>query len=229
MHWARAVSSLRWSTPHEHCDHPRAPHRRRLRRGGGRRRGRSGCLQAVVDVDLFPSTPFIKLPGRSRQDPGGRGRGEAGQAQRPARAQRPQPQAGSRLRPLHRREDPQLADGSPNPSFGGTSASRGTSPTCTPTTTGGASGLTGATPFNGEHQAGPLAMISRLDARTNLGPLCTDPESTGGGAFTCNPDQSTDGGPAAAATRVRSLGASPPRGPGGVGVRSRAVLRPFAR
>jgi hypothetical protein len=48
-------------------------------------------------------------------------------------------------------------------------------------------GFTGVTPFNGEHQAGPLAMISRLDARTNLGPLCTDPESAGSGTFTCNP------------------------------------------
>ena len=29
-------------------------------------------------------------------------------------------------------------------------------------------------------------MISRLDATTNLGPLCTDPESAGN-TFTCNP------------------------------------------
>ena len=43
------------------------------------------------------------------------------------------------------------------------------------------------TPFNGEHQAGPLAMISRLNATTNLGPLCTDPESASNGTFTCNP------------------------------------------
>ena len=38
------------------------------------------------------------------------------------------------------------------------------------------------TPFNGEHQAGPVAMISTPNATTNLGPLCTDAEGT-----TCNP------------------------------------------
>jgi hypothetical protein len=39
------------------------------------------------------------------------------------------------------------------------------------------------TPFNGEHKAGPLAMISVPDAKTNLGPLCLDPKDDG----TCNP------------------------------------------
>ena len=39
------------------------------------------------------------------------------------------------------------------------------------------------TPFNGEHKAGPVAMISVPDANTNLGPLCTNPNSNG----TCNP------------------------------------------
>ncbi len=39
------------------------------------------------------------------------------------------------------------------------------------------------TPFNGEHKAGPVAMISVPDANTNLGPLCTNPNSDG----TCNP------------------------------------------
>ncbi len=34
------------------------------------------------------------------------------------------------------------------------------------------------TPFNGEHQAGPLAMISRPDAATGLGPLCTKPDTS---------------------------------------------------
>ena len=48
-------------------------------------------------------------------------------------------------------------------------------------------GFTGVTPFNGEHQAGPLAFVTRPDARTTLGPLCTDPVSAPGGAFTCNP------------------------------------------
>jgi len=42
------------------------------------------------------------------------------------------------------------------------------------------------TPFNGEHKAGPLAMISVPDARTGLGPLCTNPEQSGS-TFTCNP------------------------------------------
>jgi len=31
------------------------------------------------------------------------------------------------------------------------------------------------TPFNGEHKAGPFAMISRPEAGSHLGPLCTDP------------------------------------------------------
>jgi hypothetical protein len=39
------------------------------------------------------------------------------------------------------------------------------------------------TPFNGEHKAGPVAMISVPDANTNLGPLCTNPTSNGA----CNP------------------------------------------
>jgi hypothetical protein len=32
------------------------------------------------------------------------------------------------------------------------------------------------TPFNGEHAAGPFAMISAPDPTTQLGPLCTDPD-----------------------------------------------------
>jgi len=34
------------------------------------------------------------------------------------------------------------------------------------------------TPFNGEHKAGPLAMISVPDATTGLGPLCTKPDTS---------------------------------------------------
>jgi hypothetical protein len=34
------------------------------------------------------------------------------------------------------------------------------------------------TPFNGEHNAGPLAMISVPDATTGLGPLCTKPDTS---------------------------------------------------
>jgi hypothetical protein len=34
------------------------------------------------------------------------------------------------------------------------------------------------TPFNGEHKAGPLAMITVPDATTNLGPLCTKPNTS---------------------------------------------------
>jgi hypothetical protein len=41
------------------------------------------------------------------------------------------------------------------------------------------------TPFNGEHTAGPLAMISVPDPSTHLGPLCTDPDPQHPGA--CNP------------------------------------------
>jgi hypothetical protein len=42
------------------------------------------------------------------------------------------------------------------------------------------------TPFNGEHNAGPLAMISGADPTTKLGPLCLDPNTSGPEA-TCNP------------------------------------------
>jgi hypothetical protein len=42
------------------------------------------------------------------------------------------------------------------------------------------------TPFNGEHKAGPLAMISGTDVATNLGPLCTDPTFNKKG-LKCNP------------------------------------------
>ncbi len=41
------------------------------------------------------------------------------------------------------------------------------------------------TPFNGEHKAGPLAMISP-NAVTGLGPLCLHPDTTTHPA-TCNP------------------------------------------
>jgi ZU5 domain len=34
------------------------------------------------------------------------------------------------------------------------------------------------TPFNGEHRAGPLAMITLPDATTGLGPLCTNPDTS---------------------------------------------------
>jgi hypothetical protein len=47
-------------------------------------------------------------------------------------------------------------------------------------------GFKGSTPFNGEHKAGPLAMISLPDKTTGLGPLCTSPSNdptTGN----CNP------------------------------------------
>jgi hypothetical protein len=47
-------------------------------------------------------------------------------------------------------------------------------------------GFTGTTPFNGEHNAGPLAFISRPNAQTQLGPLCTDPDTSVTPAR-CNP------------------------------------------
>jgi hypothetical protein len=34
------------------------------------------------------------------------------------------------------------------------------------------------TPFNGEHKAGPLAMITTPDATSGLGPLCTKPDTS---------------------------------------------------
>jgi hypothetical protein len=46
--------------------------------------------------------------------------------------------------------------------------------------------VTKPTPFNGEHKAGPVAMISVPDATTKLGPLCTNP-NTGTSPVTCNP------------------------------------------
>jgi hypothetical protein len=42
------------------------------------------------------------------------------------------------------------------------------------------------TPFNGEHEAGPLAMISRPAEATGLGPLCINPNTSTDPA-TCNP------------------------------------------
>jgi hypothetical protein len=42
------------------------------------------------------------------------------------------------------------------------------------------------TPFNGEHRAGPNAMMSVPDNQTNLGPLCTNPELHGS-TFVCHP------------------------------------------
>jgi len=38
--------------------------------------------------------------------------------------------------------------------------------------------VTKPTPFNGEHRAGPLAMISTPDASTKLGPLCIHPDAS---------------------------------------------------
>jgi hypothetical protein len=43
-----------------------------------------------------------------------------------------------------------------------------------------------ATPFNGEHNAGPVAFITRPKAATGLGPLCTAPVKTGS-TFSCQP------------------------------------------
>ena len=44
-------------------------------------------------------------------------------------------------------------------------------------------------PFNGKHMAGPLAMVTTPDAKTGLGPLCTQPAAatTPGAPQTCNP------------------------------------------
>jgi len=44
------------------------------------------------------------------------------------------------------------------------------------------------TPFNGQHKAGPNALISLPNATTNLGPLCTAPLQQGG-SFVCNINQ----------------------------------------
>jgi hypothetical protein len=41
------------------------------------------------------------------------------------------------------------------------------------------------TPFNGEHKAGPFAMISAPDSTTQLGPLCSDPDAEHPGS--CKP------------------------------------------
>jgi hypothetical protein len=46
--------------------------------------------------------------------------------------------------------------------------------------------VTKPTPFNGEHKAGPAAMISVPDSVTGLGPLCTNPNKLTTPA-TCNP------------------------------------------
>jgi hypothetical protein len=44
------------------------------------------------------------------------------------------------------------------------------------------------TPFNGQHQAGPNAMISLPNSVTNLGPLCTAPIKKGA-SFACDINQ----------------------------------------
>ena len=44
------------------------------------------------------------------------------------------------------------------------------------------------TPLNGQHKAGPNAMISLPNSVTNLGPLCTAPEKQGN-TFVCNINQ----------------------------------------
>lgn len=44
------------------------------------------------------------------------------------------------------------------------------------------------TPFNGQHKAGPNAMISLPNATTDLGPLCTAPIREGSG-YVCNINQ----------------------------------------
>ena len=44
------------------------------------------------------------------------------------------------------------------------------------------------TPFNGQHVAGPNAMISVPNAKTNLGPLCTAPIKQGN-TYVCNINQ----------------------------------------
>ena len=46
--------------------------------------------------------------------------------------------------------------------------------------------VTKPTPFNGEHKAGPVAMISTPDRTTKLGPLCTNPDTSTSPA-TCHP------------------------------------------
>jgi hypothetical protein len=47
------------------------------------------------------------------------------------------------------------------------------------------------TPFNGEHRAGPLAMISLPVAPANLGPLCTSPTGATGDDSGADPNDST--------------------------------------
>lgn len=77
---------------------------------------------------------------------------------------------------------PQLADGSPNPNFGGDLGFAWYQPDLETNRKGEGNIRLGVTPFNGEHQAGPLVMITRLDAETKLGPLCTSPKSLRPGA-----------------------------------------------
>jgi len=48
--------------------------------------------------------------------------------------------------------------------------------------------VTKPTPFNGQHVAGPNAMISVPNAKTNLGPLCTAPIKQGN-TYVCNINQ----------------------------------------
>jgi len=47
-------------------------------------------------------------------------------------------------------------------------------------------GFTGFTPFNGDHHAGPVAMISLPESTTGLGPLCFNPDLSSD-PIHCNP------------------------------------------
>jgi hypothetical protein len=189
--------------------------------------GAAGSKPSSTSFDLFPNVPFqncLAAPGKTPVAKVDVDRGKLND-QLELHVRNLKPDLDFDLFTVEK--TPQLADGSPNPAFGGNfgfawyqsdlhtnhngagevtiktilldqifgfDASRGVPPVNTfnvgfwfnNPADAAACGFTGVTPFNGEHTAGPLAMISRLDARTNLGPLCTDPESAGNGTFTCN-------------------------------------------
>jgi hypothetical protein len=190
--------------------------------------GAAGSKPSSTSFDLFPNVPFqscLAAPGKTPVAKVEVDRGKLND-QLELHVRNLKPDLDFDLFTVEK--TPQLADGSPNPAFGGNfgfawyqsdlhtnhngagevtiktilldqifgfDASRGVPPVNTfnvgfwfnNPADAASCGFTGVTPFNGEHTAGPLAMISRLDARTNLGPLCTDPQSAGNGTFTCNP------------------------------------------
>ena len=190
--------------------------------------GAAGSKPSSTSFDLFPNTPFINCLAAPGKTPVAKVQVTRGKLndQLELNVRNLKPDLDFDLFTVEK--TPQLADGSPNPSFGGNfgfawyqsdlhinhdgrgqvtiktilldqifgfDASRGVAPVNTfnvgfwfnnpadAVPCGFPQGM--FTPFNGDHHAGPVAFISRPNARTGLGPLCSDPDSSKPSG--CNP------------------------------------------